>query len=215
MRTMATLSLILLVSCPPDETPRRQIVVFHDISTSLAPDQNGEGMKIVNDIIDRAAADTEIVVIPICENTEDAPEEWLLVPQPTGLSETAKRAVKNAREDMKARVALQANQIRTQTTAANSRYSSCISPALRRAARGAAQFDTTDVVFVSDMMEECSRSILQAPVQLNVSGKRFEHAQQLVGGKGALLASPSNMQVFVFRPRATTTAMVNDDYSFV
>lgn len=217
MRTYLTCCLLLLVSCgdyvPQPEPLSRQIIIFHDISESLSSDQTAAGAAIVDQIIDNAPVDTELVVIPVCENTADAPAVRWRVEAAGGISALAEEDAKSERAKHKREIDNQAAEIRQKTRAASSRYSSCISPALRRAAHETVNAPGgTDVIFVSDMIEECRDSVLGQPVQLTLADGGFMRAQTLLGKPHETPAAPRAMRVYVMRPQSIRTAAANPDH---
>jgi hypothetical protein len=221
MRTMnvGLAFTLLLLGCGHEtdwtpETGWRQIVMFHDISNSLAADQVQAGKKIIDDIIDHVPAGTDLVVIPICENTDRAPEQRWTVPAPPGVRREDASRVREARDAFKKRIADNEDAIRLRTKATRTRYASCISPALRRAEtemQAVNAPDGTDVIFVSDMIEQCRDSILGQPVQL-LAGARFQEANALLQTDHRLLSLPLQMRVFVMRPTAISTAAWPPDH---
>lgn len=216
MRATAICLTLLLVGChrliPPTEPDRRRIILFLDVTTSLAGDESAAVQKTVNDIVDKAPADTELLVIPICANTENAPYGRYLLPYPEGSSEIARRKAEAERAKIKTDIASSVQKIQQQTAAVRTQYASCISPALRVAqneVHNSSRKWNNDVIFVSDMIEECQMSLLGQPVRL-LAGPQFAEANKLLVGQQALLSVP-DVRVFVILPKAVSS-IVRKDY---
>jgi hypothetical protein len=219
MRLTAMCLVLLSLTCPdskPESKPHLRIIVFQDITMSMAGDEAAAVQTIVDEIVDKVPVGTELIVIPICENTERAPgRQWTVLPDP-GSSPYAKKQGLKKRAEIKEAIASFVRDIRTQTTAARSDYSSCISPGLRVAKNvmhtpNSTRKRSTDVIFVSDMIEECRSSLLGQPVRLKMAGHQFSEAAKLVSGNRPLLAVPP-ARVFVILPKALSTSMAKADY---
>jgi hypothetical protein len=216
------LSLLLLFVACDRWSPRhvaavhRRVIIFQDITASLHSDESEASQVIVGAIIDKAPAGTEITVIPICENTERAPGVTWVTPFPAGMAPIDRQEAESERAAKKAAVAANADAIRQQKGAIDAHYASCISPALRRATSIAPNHDpniiyTTEVVFVSDMIEECRNSLLGEPLRLKTPEGEFDAARELVQQDGAPLLDPV-FRVVVILPRAPSTAPLKAEY---
>lgn len=223
MRTMAICLAALLYTCPAcpatkysQEVPRRRIIIFDDVTLSLAPDESNSVQAIVNEIFQKAPSGTEIVVIPICENTEGAPHKRYSIPFPGGTSAFSDETVKKERGRLAADAAAFVRDVRDKTNAGKKQYASCISPSLRRLTSlmqpvgGSHVKWTTDVVFVSDMVEECRTSILGRPVRLKLEHNQFKDAKKLVAETHPLPPLPA-ANIFVIIPEALSTAEASED----
>ena len=115
-----------------------------------------------------------------------------------------------ARRDKKRTEVLAGMHALRGTAAANSHYSSCVSPALRRVQSMVStpeEASSTDILFISDMIEECEDSVLPKPT--SILDAHFHDALALVDEKSALLELPSGLHIYVFRPRAQSTTVLN------
>jgi hypothetical protein len=222
MRMTATCLALLVLACCTDCTgcadgvrSQRRIIVFEDITMSLAKDQATAAQNIVNEIVDKAPDGAELVVVPICENTDNAPEISEIIPF-TGLGLRAKEDAREARKALKQEIAKSMQDILKGTKAATSGYASCVSPSLRVSQRvmrtpSPDKNWVTDIIFVSDMIEECQTSILGQTVRLKTADDQFDAAKKLVGGNQRLM-DVANARVFVILPKAISTTRLNRDY---
>jgi len=213
----ATMLLLLSDRCGDEIPLNRRIIIFQDITASLKTDETDEGSKIVNAIIDRAKPGTSVTVIPICENTELAPGVSWVVPQPNGFGADRQNAVLKDRAARKQQVAQNTALVRAQKRAVHSLHASCVSPGLYRARSLSRNRDPkkrylTEVVFVSDMIEECQTSLLGQPIRLirNVD-KEFDRAKALAAPNDPLMTDPG-FKVIVILPHSQSTSELTDEY---
>jgi|GEM_PF-6043911 len=216
MRITAVCLALLFYSCPePKPETRRRIIIFEDLTMSLASDETNKAQAIVDEIIEKTPGGTDVVIIPICENTDLAPDKTFTMPFPEGTSAYAEREALAARNQLKKEIHAFIQEV-ARTNALRREYSSCISPALRRAntvmrvPQGKVQWKT-DVIIVSDMVEECRASVLGQPVRLKLAGHQFDEAQRLVGHTQPLPALPG-ANVFVMIPKAMSTIVEDPTY---
>jgi len=213
MRQMITIvSLVAATVCGaappliPEEKPPRHLIVFYDISRSVAEDEEKAGEDDLTQLFDRVPGGTELVFIPICANTDGAPQTSWTVEPLEGITPRHKQEDAIKRNRKKAEVLAKMRALRA-TAAARSRYSSCVSPALRRVESFVStpeEASLTDVLFISDMIEECEDSLLSNPTSM--LDEHFRGALALVEEKSTLLELPRGLHVYVFRPHAVTTA---------
>lgn len=179
-------SSLLLVSCGRTEAkaPPRQppvILVFADVTDSLQ-DGGAEAVhKAIGDIFDRAPEEATIRVYPIVAGMQIAEAYGTTFPFQTS---TGFQALKQAHDERASAAKEAIRRVEAFRRAVDPNVqSSCISGAIRRAASDMAAYAgrPVDVVIISDMVEDCGRSIGNGRVALTRPGisKEIASAQAL------------------------------------
>jgi hypothetical protein len=209
----AVLTLSLMVFCSAQGRLPRRIIIFADVTSSLGPDQMAVVQTIVDDIVKNAPAGAELVVVPICENTQGVGQYRTSIPSPKGFTRQDLLGAETARANVQSEVKAFIKRVQS-SAGAKADYASCISPALRIAqnaiAADGADRRNTDVIFVSDMVEECRVSILGGPIRLKLARNQFATASRLAGEKRRLLAL-GDARVFVILPKTELTGSLPAD----
>ena len=207
MRTTIAILCVLTVTChgcPPEVEDPRLIIIFQDISRSLEDDTEKAAQVIVDTIIDNVPTDSEVVVIPICADTAGAPKMRWTVEGAGGITTTDAEEAKQKRAKSKKDL----QEFMQRLRASRAPDGTCISPALRRADSEIRSFRSAsgaDIIFVSDMIEECTISIFGGPATMREN--KFTAAAALQDRRGDLPTLPGKTRIFVMRPRALPTTV--------
>jgi hypothetical protein len=196
-------------AAPPQRSVPERLIILADVTSSLAKDEISTTYKFVADIFRLAPEDTEIIVYPV--TAEVATAQAFEGRVPSAPVPGAQRKVRAWREAKEAEALRLLQSIADSGRNQDQRYASCISVALQRAADVLRQTDSganTDIIVISDMVEECRSSVFGGAVRFN---KR---------DLGAFVKAASNLKapidfrgarVVTFFPSALTSGNPHDN----
>ena len=175
-RTLATFALLAVacsaMSCgeasdPTPEPPKRMVVIFADVSSSLTPEQVVSVQTHVARIIKALPANSDVHVFSIGRDTESA-RELRSETAPSVESDATANRLTLWRAELATKLQDDLDQLhRNRKTTEPDTLSSCITTALRRTASVTTRTTRrVDVFIVSDMIEECGTSLLGGQLSL-------------------------------------------------
>lgn len=182
-----TFIFIALFALPLLARPSRHAIIFADVTSSLSPDEMGRVVSTTSEVIGALPAETHVAVYTIQIDPEATPLKEITLPRRgSNIDErvAAQRRVQEFRQAVSTAIiqqycAINFNDPATRTQCANLQFvpkpqddlRSCILGRLEKASRkiaDAREAGATDieVIFVSDMVEECERTPLRRRVRL-------------------------------------------------
>lgn len=151
--------------------PQRAYVIFIDLSLSLNETQAQVVPEVMQKLVQGMPGGSRISVYPIAEEVV-ATGALLQAHLPKGENATERARLQKRRAELAPQVIEAVASMRQTLRAGTTLRHTCISDALRQAAKEVRDLRSVDpsvdveIVFVSDMLEDCQASLLGRPVSL-------------------------------------------------
>lgn len=177
-RVLAVLALTLIgaeATCNGEAIvpPIRTHVIFIDLSLSLSDTQTNVLPAVLDALVGGMPAGSRVVAYPISEKVVAAgPLYETTLPQADNATERLR--LEAARKQLVPNLLKAVDTMRSTLQSGTTLKHTCISDALRQAAKDASQFrtaaraglDDLEIIFISDMLEDCRASLLRTPISL-------------------------------------------------
>ena len=151
---------------PPTPPPPTTFIVFTDVTLSLIPEERDSVRSATRQVIRLLPSEATLYVFPLLEDVERSPA-LLYGRLPKALSTRDSFDLSQAKTKWQSDIATKLDAI--SAGPAEGRKRTCISGALRKAeviARDVARPARTEIIIVSDMLEDCSQSLAGGQVSL-------------------------------------------------